>query len=65
MANAANLKVKLLHDTIVAGATEPRGQDQRIGRVGEIVELPRWEALHLCQCHPEFPRATLVTGKGN
>ncbi len=65
MANAANLKVKLLHDCIVAGASEPRGQDQRIGKVGEIVELDKWTAMHLCNCHPEFPRATLVTAKGN
>lgn len=64
MANLANLKVKLLHDTVVEGASEPRGV-AIYGKVGEIHELPKWEAMHLCQCHPEFPRATLVTAKGN
>jgi hypothetical protein len=64
MANIANLKVKLLHDTIVAGASEPRGEAV-YGRAGETHELPRWEALHLCHCHPEFPRAVLVEKKGN
>lgn len=62
MANPTTLKVKLLHDTIVEGASEPRGTAV-YGKAGEIHELPRWEAMHLCQCHPEFPRAVLVTDK--
>jgi hypothetical protein len=64
MANPAVLKVKLLHDTIVEGASEPRGVAV-YGKSGEVHELPKWEALHLCHCHPEFPRATLITAKGN
>ncbi len=64
MANPAMLKVKLLHDCVVEGASEPRGQ-AIIGKAGEIHDLPRWEAMHLANCHPEFPRATLVTAKGN
>ena len=59
MANPATLKVKLLHDSIVAPATEPRGV-ATYGKAGEIHELPRWEALHLCHCNEEFPRAELV-----
>jgi len=64
MANPANLKIRLLHDSIVAPATEPRGV-ATYGKAGEIVEMDRWTALHLCQSHPEFPRAELVkpTGK--
>ncbi len=65
MANAHTLKVRLLHDTVVRGASEPKGQDQLIGKAGEIHEFDKWTALHLTQCHPEFPRATLVTAKGN
>ncbi len=62
MANPATLKVRLLHDTVVGAASEPRGEP-RYGKVGEIHELPKWEAMHLCQCHEEFPRAELVKEK--
>jgi len=55
-------KIRLLHDTIVAPASEPRGV-ATYGKVGDIVELDRWTALHLCQCHEEFPRAELVKAK--
>ncbi len=60
--NPATLKVRLLHDTIVGPASEPRGVAQ-YGKSGEIHELPRWEAMHLCHCHEEFPRAQLVGNK--
>jgi len=59
---AHTLKVKLLHDTIVAPAAEPRGVAS-YGKSGEIHELDRWTALHLCHCHEEFPRAELVKVK--
>ncbi len=55
------LKVRLLHDCVVAPASESRGEP-RFGKTGEIHDLPKWEALHLCQCHEEFPRAELVKG---
>ena len=57
------LKVRLLHDTVIGAADEPRGPN-KIGRAGDIVELERWTAMHLCQCHSEFPRAELVDKKG-
>ncbi len=63
MANAHTLKVRLLHDTVVRGASEPRAQDQLIGKAGEIHEFDKWTATHLMQCHPEFPRAELPDGK--
>lgn len=62
MANIANLKVRLLHDAIVAPATEPKGV-ATYGKSGEIHELPRWEAMHLVQCNEEFPRAELINKK--
>ena len=58
------LKVRLLHDTVIGSATEPRGENV-VGKAGEIVELPRWEAMHLCQCNAEFPRAELIKPKGS
>ena len=63
MANPATLKVRLLHGAIVQGASEPRGTAV-YGKSGEVHELPRWEAMHLVQCHPEFPRAELIETKG-
>ena len=38
MANPATLKVKLLHGTIVEGASEPRGE-AIYGKVGEIHDV--------------------------
>lgn len=64
MANPATIKVRLLHDTIVRGADEPRGE-ALYGKKGEVHEFDRWVGLHLCQCHPEFPHAELVKPKGN
>ncbi len=64
MANPARIRVKLLHDCIVEGASEPRGVAV-YGKAGEIHDLPKWEALHLCHCNQEFPRAVLVEKKGN
>jgi len=61
--NPATLKVRLLHDSVVGPADEPRGENH-VGRSGEIHELDRWTALHLCHCHPEFPRAELIDKKG-
>lgn len=58
----ATLKVELLHDTIVAPATEPRGV-ATYGKTGETHVLPYWEAMHLVQCNDEFPRAKLVEAK--
>jgi len=62
----ASFSIRLLHDCVISPPDQPRGV-ARHGKAGEIikvpVEMPRWEAAHLCQCHPEFPRAEVVKGK--
>lgn len=59
---ANTLKVKLNRGIIVASATEPRGEPT-YGQPGEVVELDRWTALHLCNSNEDAPAATLVTKK--
>lgn len=52
MANPSptRMKVKLLSGIILQGATEPRGEDQKYGETGQVVDLDIWTAKHLIVC---------------